>query len=125
MYPEDNELWGHLNNDCDEYVDSTEFTPLTPLTPYDDEEPVEDPEEPEEPEEPEVPVATDNNTCVSNSNYTDDYGDDCTWYDDGNRDSCGIYDNNSTGLTAIDACCSCEGVVLEEESEATDPEEEP
>jgi hypothetical protein len=106
---------------------------MTPLTPYEpEEEPEEpedeeeDPEEPEEPEEPldpvdeTVPEEPSDDGCVENEEYTDDYGDNCAWYAN-NTESCGVYDNNSVGLTAIEACCACEGVVL---NETTDPEEE-
>ena len=42
----------------------------------------------------------------SDSGFTDNSGDDCTWYQD-NRDSCGLYDAGS--FVASEMCCGCGG----------------
>jgi hypothetical protein len=45
-------------------------------------------------------------TCASDQDYTDSYGDDCVWYGE-NPDSCGEYDDGT--YTANEACCACGG----------------
>jgi hypothetical protein len=43
-------------------------------------------------------------SCVSDANATDTFGDHCSWYA-AQRDSCGLFDNES--FTAATDCCEC------------------
>lgn len=44
--------------------------------------------------------------CTSDADFTDSYGDDCSWYDDVPSD-CGVYD--TTTDVSADSCCACGG----------------
>ena len=45
-------------------------------------------------------------TCTSDPNATDTFNDHCGWYAN-QRDSCGLFDNDS--FTAATDCCECRG----------------
>lgn len=48
--------------------------------------------------------------CVDVDNWTDSYGDNCSWYEQNDSPGCpdyGSYFSNSNGVIANDACCYC------------------